>query len=203
MERVHGYAKDAWIVRHQSSLSIHAREDLDKVTEVPLKQIKKLLSVGPHQRLGSLIFLNEGWNFGASNLLFYREPNKRKGQQAAYQVLEVQMDGANAGSIVQVRTIQNRLAPFSSLMNDEVLLVSPDVDLAFNTFMLSGKSSLYALRKQPDGEFSSEPIEIDVPDDAFVSKFPAGNDSLLIYRNGTFFQMKWDTGEMTELYSMN
>ncbi|MBZ0255147.1 hypothetical protein K8I31_03750, partial [bacterium] len=66
----HGYTKNTWTVHKQGRLVVHDRENLDSVLELPIDQVYQLVSPSNTNRISSLIYLNEGWNFGKSNLMF-------------------------------------------------------------------------------------------------------------------------------------
>ena len=198
----HGYTKNTWTVRKQGSLLVHDRDHLENVAELPIDQVYQLVSPSSSNRISSLVYLNEGWNFGQSNLVFDMWKSWSNGAQTGYSLVEFTneiSEDMNIEDVLRVVKPNNKMIPFTSLQNDTVVLLSPDVELAFNCFILSGTSKLYAMTRNPGEEFNSEPIEVDIPDDAVVSKFPIDDQSLLIYRNQAFWSMEWDTGEMTKL----
>jgi hypothetical protein len=202
----HGYTKNTWTVHKQGRLVVHDRENMESVLELPIDQVYQLVSPSNTNRISSLIYLNEGWNFGKSNLMFDLWKSWSNGAQTNYSLVEFSNEVSvemNADDVLRVVKPNNKMIPFTSLQNDTVVLLSPDVELAFNCFILPGTSKLFAMTRKPGEEFSSELIEVDVPDDAVVSKFPINDELLLLYRDSSFWSMEWDTGEMTKLYSMN
>jgi hypothetical protein len=208
----HGYTKNSLIMQKADGLIIHSRENLETKMFVSYKQNEEYFPISssdiPRRRLVSsnIAYLNDGWNFGQSNLLYELWLDWILGGKVKYTLLEVNQNAANnqkVEKIFQPVLKMEKLAPFTALRQDCILLLAEINKESSNQLILPGLSPILALTRKPGEQFNTEPIEIDIPDDAFVSKFPINDESLLLYRDHSFWSMDIESGEMQKLYSMN
>lgn len=135
-------------------------------------------------------WLHDNWNFGSSRL--YTSTDRLR-------VLEFMAEHLAGGDVDQVFKPRGEFTDriVTSMNNDLRVLTTTS---STSTILLMPESTYTVYERSADGDFGAPVATRTVPALSLASPFPIDDEHLLVYHDGAFWSMHWDTQEMTQLW---